>query len=74
MAQLELFLCHWVAVLDNRIPDDVHLQRSWPLRALSLGWGYPFMEIRLLFSLVGREIPPFGRCSALKSGRLDAVG
>ena len=30
MAQLELALCHWVAVLDNRVPDDVHLQRSWP--------------------------------------------
>jgi hypothetical protein len=30
MAQLELFLCHWVAVLDNHVPDDVHLQRSWP--------------------------------------------
>ena len=25
-----LVLCHWVAVLDNRVPDDVHLQRSWP--------------------------------------------
>ena len=73
MAQLELVLCHWVAVLDNRVPDDVHLQRSWPGRVLSLGRG-PLVEIRFLCFLVGCEIPPFGRCSALKSGRLDAVG
>ena len=38
-------------------------------------WGRaPPVEIRFLFFLVGCEIPPCGRCSALRSGRLDAVG